>query len=790
VTRRASTHDLAVRAVVPHAARFSRGKRQGSTFFGSEESGISGRMKNSDQRLLRSLSLSSLPVASGVAPRPSAVLAALVVAVAPLALGCGSSQPRTPAPVPTPVASDATSTKKTEVLEADTKVTTASGAHFEAPKGWQLTTMKDRHVLESPERDLRVAFLEVEGAADATGAIATAWKRVDPTFSRASKQVVTPPARDGWESITQVTYEVGGESRLVTAIARRKGTTHHVALVDGPLAAVDRRGAQLMTAIGTYKAAGIEDESFAGRAAQPLDEARQKALEAFVTESLAKTGVPGAAIAVVQGGKVVYEKGFGVRELGKGAKAGPPVTPNTLFMIGSTTKSLTTLLMAKLVDEGRFTWDTPVTEVLPSFALGDAEITKKVAMRHTVCACTGLPRQDMEFIFEYAGVTPEQRLAALKTMKPTTGFGETFQYSNTMVAAGGYAAARTLDPKRELGAAYDEAMKARVFGPIGMKSTTLSFAQAKAREHAEPHAQGISLEYAPVPLSIEEGVVALRPAGAAWSNVRDMARYMTVELNKGKDDKGRELFSEKNILARREPQVKITDKRSYGLGLFTGEDAGVALVEHGGNNIGFTSDMFMLPEHGVGVVFLTNGGNANALRGSVRRRVLELLFDGKEEAAARLDFAVSREKQVVADELKKITLQPEGEWVTSWSGTYQNPSLGKLVVKMDKARAILDAGEWKTAIGTMKEADGSMKVVITEAPFLGLGLVPTAIGDKKALKLEAGQQTYVFELVSSGAAPAPSPAAAPSGALAGEASSAAAKEKPSTKEPIEASKVP
>ena len=80
--------------------------------------------------------------------------------------------------------------------------------------------------------------------------------------------------------------------------------------------------------------------------------------------------------------------------------------------------------MAKLVDEGRFRWDTPVVQLFPEFALADATVTPKVTMLHTVCACTGLPRQDMEFLFEFAKATPEMRVASTKGMKPTTGFGD------------------------------------------------------------------------------------------------------------------------------------------------------------------------------------------------------------------------------------------------------------------------------------------------------------------------------------------------------------------------------
>jgi CubicO group peptidase (beta-lactamase class C family) len=91
-----------------------------------------------------------------------------------------------------------------------------------------------------------------------------------------------------------------------------------------------------------------------------------------------------------------------------------------MFMIASNTKALTTLMLAKLVDEGKISWDTPVTTLLPSFKLGDADTTRRVLVKNLICACTGLPRQDFEWLFQYKGVTAEDALKTLGTMQPTT----------------------------------------------------------------------------------------------------------------------------------------------------------------------------------------------------------------------------------------------------------------------------------------------------------------------------------------------------------------------------------
>jgi hypothetical protein len=131
------------------------------------------------------------------------------------------------------------------------------------------------------------------------------------------------------------------------------------------------------------------------------------------------------------------------------------------------------------VDEGRFGWDTPVTAVYPAFALGDPVATKRIQMQHLVCACTGLPRQDFEWLYEFNGVTASTELERLHTMKPTTDFGAVYQYSN-ILAAGGFIAGHAVDPHQELGAAYDDAIRSRVLGPLGMSDTTFSMDTAPA----------------------------------------------------------------------------------------------------------------------------------------------------------------------------------------------------------------------------------------------------------------------------------------------------------------------
>jgi CubicO group peptidase (beta-lactamase class C family) len=291
------------------------------------------------------------------------------------------------------------------------------------------------------------------------------------------------------------------------AFVRRLGERAFVNLFRGTTAGLGRRGAQLMEAVGSWKPAGYSEKSLKDAIAPAWSEEYSRQLKEFVATAMTGAKIPGVSIAIVQGGRVVYAEGFGTRNLDDQS----PVTPRTRFMIGSTTKPLTTLLMAKLVDEKKLSWSTPVVDLLKGFELGDAT-TSQLQLRHTASASTGMPRQDTEFVFKYSGITPEDRIAQMKSMMPTTGFGETFQYSNFLVAAGGYAAGRAYHPSAPLEESYESAVNELVFGPLGMKDTFLQQEDAQKGDAALPNAVNFDGNISRIPLHLEIAVQSVAPA--------------------------------------------------------------------------------------------------------------------------------------------------------------------------------------------------------------------------------------------------------------------------------------
>jgi CubicO group peptidase (beta-lactamase class C family) len=636
--------------------------------------------------------------------------------------------------VPAPAAS---ANQPPQQLASDTPRSTAGGATFTAPREWSISVSGSTVVLVAPDGDSRIGIVE-PAATEPDAAVAAAWQAVRPEMKRALTLTTPSPGRNGWDEQRNYSYEVSpNERRVVFAIALRRGAAWTVYVVDGAQATLEQRGAQTALVRQSLRPKGYADESFAGRKAHPLDPARVKQLTDFVEAAMKELSIPGVGLALIDNNQVVFAGGLGVRELGKPDK----VDADTTFMIASNTKPLTTLLMARLVDEGRFDWDTPVMKIHPSFKLGDAGTTQQVLVKHLLCACTGLPRQDYEWLFEFKGATPASVMRTLGGMQPTTKFGELFQYSNLMAAAAGYIAGGALFPGKELGAAYDEAMRVRIFEPLGMKSATFDIARAERGNHARPHGFDVDGKVGVARMDLNYSIGPARPAGAAWTSARDLLRYVQMELARGKLPDGRQLVSEKNLLARRVKQVAIGETASYGMGLFADTKWNVTVLRHGGSMIGYKSDMLMLPEHGVGAVVLTNADTGSILAGNFRRRLLEVLFDGKPEALDSLLSIAKDWKANVAKERERLVAPADATAAATLATRYYNPALGGLTVTASNGSTVFDLGEWKSAVASRKNDDGTVSFRTIDPGLGGFEFVVSG----NTLVVRDSQHEYVFK---------------------------------------------
>lgn len=331
-------------------------------------------------------------------------------------------------------------------------------------------------------------------------------------------------------------------------------------------------------------------------ATQPAAEsdlqARLAAAEKVIDEKRKELGVPGVSLVVVKDGRVVYLKGLGVRDFERKL----PVTPDTLFAIGSASKAFTAMLVLMAADEGKLSLEDPPRKFLPYFKLRDPEADAKITVRDLLSHSSGLNRTDIAWIT--GALTREEVIRVAAQAKPTAKLREKFQYQNVMYSAAGEAAAAAL------GSSWERLVRERIFKPLGMKSSVLSVPEMqRTRDFAFGYDYDAATgETRRLPTRDFPAVAA---AGAVNSNARDMARWLRLVLGGGEFE-GRRLVSQKSFAEMVRPQQKIGGSLSYGLGWFLRDWRGHRVVEHGGNIDGFNALVALMPDQRLGFVMLSN----------------------------------------------------------------------------------------------------------------------------------------------------------------------------------------
>jgi CubicO group peptidase (beta-lactamase class C family) len=627
-------------------------------------------------------------------------------------------------------------------VAADTPGKTAGGVQYVQPKDWAATNQGPAIVFASPENDLRVAVVDVGAAANASEAAAKAWAAYRPGAAPNPRLSTAAPAGDGWDERTSIAYETPPAERATrSALALRKGSGWTVMIVDGSAGTAAKRSAAVSVVQQGLRPAGFQRESFAGKTAHRLTPERVQLLRDFVAKSAAALEVPGVGLALIDNGKVVWQGGVGVRALG----SPEPVDEHTKFMIASNTKGLTTLLLSVLADEGKLRWDEKVVDLYPSFRLGSDEVTQSVLVRHLVCACTGLPRQDFAFILADKGQPASETFRGLAGTQPTSKFGELFQYNNLMASAAGYIGGSLVYPKMELGAAYDRAMDEKIFKPLGMRDSTFDYAKGMAGNWASPHGLDIDGRMVRMSNDFNWAPYPHRPAGAAFSTTADMVHYVQLELSKGVLPNGKRMVSEANILERRKKGVQVGPDSWYGMGLFQRDAWGIPVVTHGGTLVGYHSTWFALPEAGVGAVILTNADPGAQMLAPFLRRLLEVLYDGQPEAERDIAAAAARGKAQAKAKRERLTFPGDAAVLAGLAPHYRDPKVGQITISERDGQKWMKAGFVEGPIATRANADGSTSIVSAGPGIISVEALVGKQGDKRTLTINDGQQNqYVY----------------------------------------------
>jgi len=413
-------------------------------------------------------------------------------------------------------------------------------------------------------------------------------------------------------------------------------------------------------------------------------------VDQLVARAMREFQVPGMAVGIVKDGKLVFAKGYGVRELGKPGA----VDADTVFAIGSISKSFTSAALAILVDEGKLRWDDRVIDHLPEFRLWDPYVTREFTIRDLLTHRSGLGLGAGDLMFVPASdFTRADLMHALRYFKPVSSFRSQFAYDNSMyVIAGEVVAAAS-------GRSWEQFVDERLLAPLGMAGcASASVGLADKRDVAEPHVvvDGTlrHIQRLEIPM--------VGAAGGVQCNLNGMAKWVAVQLAHGRKPDGSALFSAAQAAEMWTPQTLLrsgshldelthTHLQAYGLAWNLQDFNGYERISHNGGLPGMVTHVGMLPELGVGVIVLTNQQEGFALT-AVALPILESfagaprhdwVAEAKAIKAKRLAMIADADAAAHAAATPLAPLAP-GE-LAAYVATYADPWRGNATIAREGA---------------------------------------------------------------------------------------------------------
>ncbi|MDR7277271.1 serine hydrolase [Catenuloplanes atrovinosus] len=353
-------------------------------------------------------------------------------------------------------------------------------------------------------------------------------------------------------------------------------------------------------------------ERYAGGRSTPIRTEHWRRRLAVLAE---RHGVPGATLGILRIGAADHEERIEVAHGVLNLDTGVAVTPDSVFQIGSISKVWTATVVMQLADEGLLDLDAPITKVLPELRLADPDTAKGVTMRHLLTHTSGIDGD----VFTDTGRgddAVERYVAGLRDEAQVHPLGATWSYCNS----GFVLAGRVIE--RLTGWTWDEAMRRRLFAPLGLARTGTLPEEALLHRAAVGHVRdGDRLVKAPVwqlPRSVG-------PAGLISATAGDVLTFARLHLAGGRAPDGATLLSEAAVTEMAAAQVELPDRHtlgdSWGLGWMRTEWDGHRLVGHDGNTIGQSAYLRIVPGAGLAVALLTNAENARDLYEDVYREV-------------------------------------------------------------------------------------------------------------------------------------------------------------------------
>jgi CubicO group peptidase (beta-lactamase class C family) len=415
--------------------------------------------------------------------------------------------------------------------------------------------------------------------------------------------------------------------------------------------------------------------------------------EEYIQREAPRRRAPGFSVAVVKDGKIVFNKGYGVRELGKPDAFGT----GTLAEAASTTKAMTAMCLALLVEEGKLRWTDKVVDVYPGFALYDPHATREVTVRDLLTHSAGLGNAD--FLWYGNSLSQEEMVRRLRYLPPAYSLRSSYTYQNVMYVAAGKLIEKTS------GRTWEDFMTERIFKPLGMNRSypTYSYSKAETDRTAQHFEINDTVQVIPV-----VHVDAAAPAGAVWTCSDDMAKWMLFLLDSTKTPDGKrwlnaagfgELFKPQHLIPREQfyPTARLTKPNwtTYGLGWFQHDYRGRMVQFHTGSIDGAVAIVGLIPEERTGICVFANLDH-DEFRHALMYKAFDLWAFGdsrRDWSAEFFDLYNNLKAEAKQKEAEKLAKRmPDAQTsapFSAYAGRYSDPLYGEVEVTFDGRKLLL-----------------------------------------------------------------------------------------------------
>ena len=449
-------------------------------------------------------------------------------------------------------------------------------------------------------------------------------------------------------------------------------------------------------------------------ATAPAEDARLAGFDAYVEAVRKQFEVPGIAVAIVEDGRIVYERGFGPREVGKPAQ----IDEHTMFAIASNTKAVTATSLSMLADEGKLSLDDRVIDHLPWFRMSDAYVTREMRIKDLLAHRSGLTLGAGDLLYwPTTTYTTEEVARRLKDVPLGGSFRGQYAYDNILFGVA------QLVVEQASGMKYEDFLRKRIFAPLGMTETRFNSDTLKPGDNvATGYALADFKDLQPAPRMTWHNVSG---AGGIYSSVHDLGKWMNMHLAGGTytDAKG----TEHQLVSKKRQQgmwtivtpIPVNDPSvpelrpgkpnflGYGEGWQLSDYSGNKLVWHTGGWPGMVSRLTLVPDRKIGVIVLTSQEVGAAFNAVTMQALDAMLGTPKHDWLDAYTKAVAKSKSKADEDMQKHLAARDANAKPSlplaeYAGTYRDPWYGDVAIKNEGGKLVMRFTKTPDLVGDME----------------------------------------------------------------------------------------